>query len=215
MALQNYLFVSINYRLAPEHLFPAMIEDVRCAIRSLKANAAGYGIDPERIALLGVSAGGHLASLLALSQDAGQWQAETGYDQAYLDESTRVQAVVTLCGPADLLRPFPGDNRNLAQEVFGAADRDDPILRDASPVSYISPEAPPFLILHGELDEVVPLKQSQELHELLQSAGLNSTLVIARNADHRFESGNGKPVDPSPVEMADTVARFLDTHLAQ
>jgi acetyl esterase/lipase len=213
MALQNYLFVSINYRLAPEHPFPAMIEDARCAVRSLKSNAAEYGVDPQRIAVLGASAGGHLVSLLALSRDAGQWKPETGYEQPYLDQSTQVKAVVTLCGPADLLLPFPGDSRNLAQDVFGARDRDDPILRDASPISYISPEAPPFLLLHGELDDVVPPEQSEELHAQLKSAGVDSTLVIARNADHRFESQDGKPVEPSPVELAGIVASFLDTHL--
>jgi len=215
MALQNYLFVSINYRLAPEHKFPAMIEDVRCAVRSLKANAAQYAIDPDRIALLGVSAGGHLASLLALGEDSSQWPAETGYAQSYQDQSTRVKAVISLCAPVDLLQRFPGDTIITARQVFGAVERDDPILREASPVSHVSPEAPPFLILHGEADEVVPIQQSKALHELLLADGVESTLVVVQNADHQFESVNGEQVDPSPVEIAEMVAAFLDTHLAK
>ena len=98
----GYLVASINYRMYPAYRFPAMIEDVKCAIRYLRAHAAAYNLDPDRIALIGHSAGGHLAALAGLAGESAGW--DTG---PYLEQSSRVQAVVVMSGPTDLTREFP------------------------------------------------------------------------------------------------------------
>ncbi len=123
---QSYVFVSINYRLAPRHKFPAQIEDVKCAVRFLRAHAAQLRIDPNRIGAMGASAGGHLVVLLGTAGPGA------GFDRGrYLDQSSRVQAVVDLYGPADLPSLMAGSTQ-LEQyqvpNVFGATSARDPVL---------------------------------------------------------------------------------------
>ena len=157
----GYLVVSINYRMYPAYRFPAMIEDVKCAIRFLRAHADDYNLDPERIALIGHSAGGHLAALAGLVDESAGWDVGP-----YLEQSSRVQAVVDLSGPADLTGRFPDMAEELKVSVFGAAQ-----WVSASPVTYARPDAPPFLIVHGEEDGVVPVEQAHRLHDALFEAG--------------------------------------------
>jgi acetyl esterase/lipase len=115
MTAQGYLVVSINYRLYPAAQFPAMIQDVKCAVRSLRANAVQYNLDPNRIGAFGVSAGGHLAALL------GTTDASVGWDVGeYLDQSSRVQAVIAMAGVMDLSRNFPNADIEAMRRVgFG------------------------------------------------------------------------------------------------
>ena len=204
---RGYLVVAINYRLAPQYKFPAQIEDVKCAIRYLRANAATYGLDAQRIGVWGGSAGGHLVSLLGTSDASAGLEGHGGY----AEQSSRVQAVVDLFGPADL-PAFADDLGNGAQVVFGATSPDDPVLVRASPVTYVSPDDPPFLILHGEQDEVVPLSQSQILYERLQAAGVPATLVVVKNAGHGFQPAGGA-ISPTRAELARLIADFFDQHL--
>jgi acetyl esterase/lipase len=198
----GFVLVSINYRLAPGHKFPAQIEDVKCAIRHLRANAQGYHIDAERMGVMGSSAGGHLAALLGLSDPGAGWD-----DGAYAGQSSRVQAVVDLFGPADLTwlgRMSPW----FASNVFGAAPGDEARLLSFSPVSYVSPDDPPFLILHGTRDDVVPPSQSELLYERLQAAGVPSRLVLVENAGHGFLPP-GEQLDPGIPELQQIIVNFL------
>jgi acetyl esterase/lipase len=146
----DFLYFSINYRLAPEYKFPAMIEDVKCAVRYLRAHASQYNLDPQRVGALGGSAGGHLVSLLGLSNELAGWDVVE-----YLDQSSRVQAVVDYFGPADLTDSSFDTERaeNRAVEVFGATNQSDPLLAAASPVTYATPDDPPFFIAHGDKDD--------------------------------------------------------------
>lgn len=155
----GFLVVSVNYRLAPEYKFPAMIEDVKCAVRFLRARAAEYNLDPDHIGAWGSSAGGHLVALLGLADESAGWDVGE-----YLEYSSRVQAVVDMFGPADLTVPFSGGYDNLKDTVFGGFDA-----ALASPVTYATPGDPPFLILHGDKDELVPITQSETLLARLQA----------------------------------------------
>ncbi|HEX6271080.1 MAG TPA: alpha/beta hydrolase [Anaerolineales bacterium] len=202
----GFILASVDYRLAPQHKFPAMIEDVKCAIRFLRARAAEYNIDPERIGAMGASAGGHLVSLLGVSDGSA------GFDMGeYLDQSSRVQAVVDLFGPADLTAGYSSAYQGMAQNVFGTTDPAHPVFMAASPVTYITPDDPPFLILHGDRDQTVPLAQSQELYDKLIAGGVDAQLVIVRGGSHGL-------TDPDAVpcleELINLTLQFLKENLS-
>ncbi len=204
----GFLVVSANYRLAPEHKFPAMIEDLKCAVRYLRAHAADYNLDPDRIGAWGSSAGGHLVSLLATADESAGW--ETG---EYLDQSSRVVAVVDMFGPADLTL-FSSDERVQRRNarVFGAAKLDTAPLIAASPVNHVTPDDAPFLIFHGEADTIVPPEHSQTLYAALQAAGVPATLVMVQNAGHSFIPVGGLP-EPSREEITLMLVSFFNQWL--
>jgi len=201
-ALQEagFLVAAVNYRLAPQYRFPAMIEDVKCAIRSLRAHAGEYNLDPNRIGVWGGSAGGHLVSLL------GTTDASAGFDVGeYLEYSSRVQAVVSMFGPTDLTVAFEGNPTTKANDViFGDYD---PAL--ASPITYVTADDPPFLFPHGEKDSLVPIEQSQRLLAALQAVGVPAELVPVVNANHSFKPDGGQ-ISPSRSEITQEVVRLFD-----
>ena len=202
---RGYIVTSVNYRLAPQYKFPAQIEDVKCAVRHLRANAAAYHLDGNRIGVWGTSAGGHLAALLGTTTPRDGFEGSGGY----ADQSSRVQAVVDMFGPADLKLEFASANQRIVMQVFGAASSDDPIIMKASPVSHVSSDAPPFLILHGEQDRLVAPAQSRELYERLTAAGAKATLVMVANAGHSFVPMGG-PISPTRQEISRMVGDFFD-----
>jgi acetyl esterase/lipase len=205
---RGYLFVSINYRLAPRWKWPAQIQDVKCAIRFLRAHAKSYNLDPNRIGAMGGSAGGHLVALLGVTDTS------SGFDVGeYLGQSSRVRAVVDLFGPADLtVEQFTETQANIVRGVFGAQAPGDPVLAKASPVTYISKDDPPFLILQGDKDTTVPPSQSQELYDRLKAGGVTATLVIVKNAGHGFAPAGGA-ISPSLAELAKVTVDFFDRYL--
>jgi acetyl esterase/lipase len=194
----GYLVASINYRLYPDYRFPAMIEDVKCAIRSLRAHAAAYNLDPDRISLIGHSAGGHLAALAGLAGESAGW--DTG---PYRDQSSRVQAVIAMSGPTDLMGRYPDWVEELKTGVFGPEQ-----WVSASPVTYAGPGAPPFMIVHGDADAAVPVEQAHRLHSALVNAGARSELIIMRNAGHGLEPLGGTP-EPSMEQVLERMLVFL------
>ncbi len=209
LAAHGYLVASIDYRLAPKYRWPAMIEDVKCAIRSLRANAATYHIDRNRIAVMGSSAGGQLAAMAGLADQSA------GFDVGeYANQSSRVQAVVDLYGPTHLNAPdydathFP----IILPEVFGATGPADPVLVRASPVTYVSAQAPPFLIIHGDKDATVPPNQSQLLYDRLKAAGATAMLVMVKNAGHSLVPA-GAPIQPTRAELTQIMIQFLDQYV--
>jgi acetyl esterase/lipase len=208
MIKRGYLTVSVNYRLAPAFKWPAMIEDVKCAVRFLRAKAAEYGLDPDRIGVWGGSAGGHLVSMLGATDVSAGFEGSSGYR----DYSSRVQAVVDFFGPSDLNDLFRGYQVPLMEEVFGVTDAASQVLKLASPVSYISRDDPPFLIMQGDKDVVVPLRQSQTLYNRLIAGGVNAALVIVKNAGHSFIQTGGV-MAPSRAEIIAMTADFFDKYL--
>ena len=207
---QGYLVVSVNYRLASSGVkFPAMIEDVKCAVRYLRAHASEYNLEPDRFAAVGASAGGHLVALLGTSDRSA------GFDVGeHLDQSSRVQAVITMAGLSDFTRDMYDGIAMAIYFAFGQLPgKNNPANAAASPVTYITPDDPPFLILHGDEDGVVPLDQAQVLNERLTAAGVPSTLVVVRNGQHGLEAMPGTTTDPSPQQVSDMILQFLEMNL--
>lgn len=203
VAAKGYVVASVGYRLAPKHPFPAQIQDARAAVRFLRANAKRFGIDRDKFAAAGFSAGGHLALLLGLADKVEGWDA--GGNRK---ESSRVQCVVDFFGPTDLcLYNNEAIRDAYLLPVFGKeAKADKTIFEKASPISYASKSAPPVLMFHGTFDVVVPVTHSEALHKKLQDAGATSELITLFAEGHGW---NGRTFAKS-VSQAMT---FLDTHL--
>jgi len=173
----GYAVASINYRLTRTAPFPAQIEDCKAAVRWLRANASNYHLDPDHIGVWGYSAGGHLAALLGTTGGVPELEG-SGDNMQY---SSQVQAVCDVGGPADLLAMTNlGPRRISAIEglLGGPLEKDKAKAIAASPIHYVSKDDPPFLIVHGEADRVVPVEQSQRFYEELRKAGVNATLKM-------------------------------------
>jgi acetyl esterase/lipase len=204
----GWIFASANYRLAPKDTWPAQIEDAKCAVRYLRANAATLHIDAAHIGAMGSSAGAQLASLLGLAGPAA------GFDVGeHVDQSSAVQAVVDQCGPADLTTSdwaASGAALAFASTVFGENfGRNTALLAQASPVSFVAPGAPPFLIQQGAADTTVYPVQSQELASRLQAAGDSATLEMVQNAGHEFAPAGPTPISPSIAQLATDATSFF------
>jgi acetyl esterase/lipase len=207
---QGILVVSVNYRLATSEIkFPAMIQDVMCAVRFLRAHSAVYNINPAKIGAIGASAGGHLAALL------GTADASAGFDVGeYLDQSSRVQAVVTMSGLSDFTQLVEGGVSMAIYYAFGAlAGTNNTLLAPASPVTFITTDDPPFLIFHGDEDGVVPIEQALTLDERLKAAGVPSTLVIVKGGDHGLNPLPGKTAEPTWADISTMILEFLKQNL--
>lgn len=182
---------SIAYRLTNEAQWPAQIFDCKAAIRWLKAHAKEYNFDPERIALFGISAGGHLASLLGTSADVSEVEGTLG---KHLDQSTRVKAVINFCGPENFLTidqhpsliGFNDPNSCVGKLFGGALPEKKTEARMASPITHIDKDDPPFITIHGTKDELVPYPQATEFHAALQKANVESHLVTGVGGGHVF-----------------------------
>ncbi len=205
MANRGYAVASINYRLSGMAAFPAQIEDVKAAVRFLRANARKYNLDPDRFGAWGGSAGGHLVALLGTSGDVKELEG----DGPNKDVSSRVQAVCDFFGPTDLAK-LVGDSTNAQSPVLkllgGPVADKKAEAEKANPITHISKKAPPFLIVHGDKDPTVPLNQSELLHEALKKAGVESTLIVLPGAGHGGAAFSG-------AETAKKIDEFFDKHL--
>lgn len=182
-AAKGFAVASINYRFSSQATFPAQIEDCKAAIRWLRAHAKEYNLDADAIGVWGASAGGHLAALVGTAGDVKEFEGAGGN----LDRSSRVQAVVDYFGPADLAKmggthdsPKSPESRLIGGPVQENKDK----AAKASPITYVSKDDPPFLIVHGEVDKAVPHSQSVMLDEALKKVGVESTLISFPDAGH-------------------------------
>ncbi|OVE79966.1 hypothetical protein BVY01_01150, partial [bacterium I07] len=195
-----------------EALFPAQIQDCKAAIRWIRANAENHGFDPDRIGVWGGSAGGHLVALLGTS--GGIEEFETDENSEY---SSRVQAVVDWYGPTDFLKmdDFPGKGGHNdggspeSRLVGGPIQENKDLVLKANPITYVSSDDPPMLIMHGEKDMSVPFNQSELLHDALKNAGLESTLYCVKNGGHGFRDAT----EDSGEELAEMGIQFFEKHL--
>jgi acetyl esterase/lipase len=204
MAALGINVVSVNYRLAPETTFPGPVHDVKAAVRWLRANGSKFGLRTEKIGVWGASAGAYLGSLLALTP--GRFEGTSN-----LDQSSAVQAVVHWFGQVDLavsasrsavearLLPFAFEQAFLGGDLTAAAD--------LSLLLHVTPEAPPFLIAHGDRDRIVPPSESRALHEALSRSGVDSRFVLLGGAGHEDAAFD------RPASLAMTTA-WLRTTLA-
>ena len=178
---------SINYRLSQHAIFPAQIEDCKAAIRWLRANAGKYGFDPKRFGVWGSSAGGHLVALLGTTGDVKEF--EKGQN---LSVSSRVQAVCDYFGPTDftLMSSFwtkmGHDSADSPESrlVGGPVQQNKEKCRRANPITYVTKDDPPFLIVHGDKDPLVPRNQSEILHKALQKAGIPAKFHTVKGGGH-------------------------------
>lgn len=200
LARNGYVGASVNYLLAKKQdsfaktlgaVWPRNLHDCKVAVRWLRRNASKYSIDPDRIGVIGGSAGGHLAAMVALTGP------EDGLDpkDPWGDVSCRVRAAIPLYGVHDFaLMPAKGGE-------------DAELIRRASPVTYATKDDPPALILHGTKDAIVPLAQSERLASALKSAGVEHELVVVNGAPHSFH------LEPQQQDLRPKVLSFLDRHL--
>jgi acetyl esterase/lipase len=183
LAGKGFVAATVSYRLAPADRFPAQIEDCKAAVRWLRANASKYSINLKKIGVVGFSAGGHLACLLA-ADDPGASLQGTGPHQ---DQPSGVQAVVSYFGPTDFttknwnqdveksfLIPFLGDTFAARPDLY----------KKASPITYVTKGAPPFLFFHGDKDKLVGLDQSQKMARTLQEVGVSARVVVMEGEGH-------------------------------
>ena len=214
LARAGYFAASIEYRLSNEAKWPAQIEDCKLGVRWLRANAARYNIDPNRIGVWGESAGGHLVACLGTMADQKQFEGDGGYPGV----SSAVQAVVDFYGPTDFdgpLTPIYSDEAiRLTEGLFGVPHDQDPALwKSGSPVDFVKAGDPPMLLVHGDADTLVPLVQSTVFDDALTKAGVPHQLVVVKNGGHGFGAKPGTTIDPSRAEIIQIVQTFLAKYL--
>ncbi len=186
----GYAVAHVGYRLSQEAQFPAQIDDCKAAVRWLRANAKKYELAPDKFVAWGASAGGHLVALLGTSGGVAELEGAVND----LKASSRVQAVVDWFGPTDFLRigDAESDLRHNAPDspesklIGGALLENKDKAAKASPITYVSKDAPPFLIMHGDRDRTVPFNQSERLSTALKQAGVDVTFVPVKGAGHGF-----------------------------
>lgn len=209
-AARGYVTFGVNYRLSSEAKFPAQIEDVKAAIRWVRAHAATYHVDPQRIAIGGDSAGAYLATLAGTSCNAKELEGKLGNPE----QSSCVQAVVDWYGPVNFqtLASQMGKPQQAPDSPEGAllgcefTKCPTELFRNSNPLNYITATTPPFLIMHGKADTLVPWQQSQELNDALKAKGISSQLVLLPELNHVFAGAS-----PEQAQMLlDTVFKFLD-----
>jgi acetyl esterase/lipase len=203
MVRHGYATVSVAYRLSGEAIFPAQIHDCKAAVRWVRANAGRYNLDPAHVGAWGASAGGHLVALLGVSAGVPELEGDLGN----LDRSSAVDAVCDWFGPSDFLhmndRPGAMDHDapdSPESQLIGAPIRSRPdLVARANPITYVTPEAAPFLLMHGTADDVVLPNQSAMLHAALVAAGVPATLVNLGGLGHGF--GCNPVVDGAPADL--------------
>lgn len=205
LAERGYVAATVTYRLAPKYQFPAAVHDVKAAVRWLRANSERYQLDPERIGVVGGSAGGHLAQFLGVTGGVEQFEGDGGYP----DYSSRVTCVVNYYGPSDFTKSYGKsvDAHEVLPLWLGGDlehERQRHIL--SSPLNWVTPEAAPTLFLHGTEDKYVALEQAQWIHERLTMAGVESKLVVLEGAGHGFRGEHA-------VRAEESMFRFFDEKL--
>ncbi len=205
----GYAGASINYRLSQDAIFPAQIEDVKSAVRWLRANAETYRLNPNHFAAWGASAGGHLVAMLGTTGDIKEF--EVGEN---LEVSSRVQAVVDYFGPTDFLQMdaqrlpdglvHDAPDSPESKLVGGPIQKYKNRVAKANPITYVSKDDPPILIIHGDRDKLVPYQQSVLLKDALEKVGVPVTLYNV------VGEGHGGFKDPKVPELTKA---FLEKHL--
>lgn len=204
----DYAAATINYRLSQEAIWPAQIHDCKAAIRFLRAKADEYGIDPDRIGVFGLSAGGQLVSVLGTGNDEPLIEGTLG---KFAKVSSRVQCVVNFFGPTDFLTYYGSDTTmdrlsraNMISQFLGTKEE---IIREnarqASAVTWVTKDDAPFFTAHGNEDTLVPISQAEKIHAALGTAKVESHLIVMKGAGHGFAN----------AELNNRIRTFLDKHL--
>jgi acetyl esterase/lipase len=193
----GYVAVSCNYRLAPKHKHPAQVDDVRRVVRWVRANAPTYGIDPERVGVVGISAGGHLAAALAVRAPRRGDELDRFRGQA--------EVVVSLNGVTDLRQGGPS-NPPLEGAYHDLAGDDPKARADVSPITHVGRDSSPVLFVVGDQDTLVPNAQSTTMADALTKAGVESRVITIKGAGHGIFPDGSPPAREAAIE-------FLGRHL--
>lgn len=207
LARKGYVVASVEYRDSNYAVFPGQVEDIKKAIRYLRAHSQRYQIDPDHIGVMGESAGGHLAGMIGTT---GHVQ---GLDVGeYLDYSSAVQAACPWYIPSDF-QQMPVFDEDIylgllpeSRLINSIAKVNPDKAKEASPITYIDDKTPPFLLIHGTQDQVVPHNQSELMYEALEAKGLPVDLISIEGADHADKHFSQRV-------LIDEIAMFFDKHL--
>lgn len=201
-AEKGYVTATINYRLTGDAPFPACIEDVKCAVRWIRANAQTYNAAPSRIGGFGISAGAHLVSMLGLAGPEAKLEGD-GPNQ---DQSSLIQAVYACATPTDfaLFGPDLGADSKWAESGYDPAE----LVRLSSPITHVNPEAPPFLLVHGTADKTVHVKHGDTFVEALKAAGAKDvTYLRIEGAGHGVHNQQSAKTLPAMEAFFERVLR--------
>ncbi|MFG0265550.1 MAG: alpha/beta hydrolase fold domain-containing protein [Rhodopirellula sp. JB055] len=206
---EGLAFVSIEYRLSNQASFPEPVLDCTDAIAFLNLNREKYGLDTDRMILLGTSAGGHLAALIATNLTSGNSELVTDASQSM----GKIRGVVDFYGPIDLVMlqskrgeiDFENDSSPEARFLGHSPLMRPDLARAASPITYVTENSPPFLIFHGVLDARVPMKQSIYLNSMLRANGVESRLVEVKAARHGDEKFDDTPYNDDAIHFIRSV----------
>lgn len=205
LAERGYVAITVSYRLAPKYPFPAAVHDVKAAVRWLRANAAKYRVDPERIGTTGGSAGGHLAQFLGVTAGVPQFEGNGGH----ADQSSRVTCVVNVYGPSDFTKSY-GKSVDAAEvlPLFLGGDLEHERHRHilASPLYWATPSAAPTLCIHGTKDAYVAHEQATWIVDRLKAADVAAELLTMEGAGHGFKGDDA-------VKAEQALIAFFDKHL--
>lgn len=193
---KGFAVASISYRLTRHAAFPAQIHDVKAAVRYLRKNAGQFNLDPDRFGAWGSSAGGHLVSLLALTDQDSLLEGNIGESNV----SSQIQAALVWFGPSNMQEMFEyaaivtpdkvnQKNTPLHKLLGTEAAQNNEMLALSSPITYVSNNAPPIMLMHGDQDKIVPLEQSKQLYKALLDNKVDSQLHIVPGAKHAFLKG--------------------------
>jgi acetyl esterase/lipase len=205
LAERGYVAATVTYRLAPQYQFPAAVHDVKAAVRWLRANGAKYGIDPERIGVVGDSAGGHLAQFLGVTAGVAPFEGTGGN----AEQSSAVACVVNYYGPSDFTKSYAKSvDASEVLPLFLGGDLEHARRRhiEASPLYWVTPQAAPTLLLHGTKDPYVALEQAQWIFDRLKAAEVEVQLLELQDAGHGFKGADAQRAEQAMFE-------FFDKHL--
>ena len=197
---KGFTVFAVRHGSSPKFIVPEAVEDVRRSVRFIRLNAARFNVDPDRLGASGGSAGGHLSLVLGMMSDEGD---PTAKDEV-LRTSSRVAAVVAYYPPTDL-RPYVKIG-NPRRQQFPALQFDPNQAPSVSPLLHVTPDDPPALMIHGDQDELVPLWHSEKLQEALTKKGVESELLVIKNAAHGFRGEDAK-------RAGDAWVAWFETHL--
>jgi acetyl esterase/lipase len=181
-AQRGYVSATVGYRFAPKHRFPAQIEDVKCAVRFLRANAEKYKLDPQKIGAVGFSAGAHLSMILGVMGKEDGLEGEGGW----ADQPSQVNAVVSFFGPTDFVSlEYPPQSRGIVATWIGGTREEKPDeYKKASPVTYVSKGDAPMLLIQGTKDVLVPWTQATIMGEAMTREGIAGRVDLIMGAGH-------------------------------
>lgn len=207
LARRGYVVASIEYRLSGEAQFPAAIHDVKNAIKWLRASATKYGIDPKQVVIWGGSAGGQLAALAATSCDV---QALVPAASPSAAQSNCVQGLVAWYGIFNFGEGQ--ENASAVARYLGCKPSECPETAAlASPVTHLDAKDPPALLIHGELDKVVPVSQSRAFDQALKSKGIAAQLVVIPAVDHSFIGASAEATRKASLLALTKTFEFIDS----